>query len=94
VVFGLAEQNMNCKMGLKAVAGGIVITLATGVINATPNGLLGSAWYGLPFSWMRRLVISPMYNPWKANLVGLLGDIIVWTIVVAIVMMIVNRVKK
>jgi hypothetical protein len=48
---------------------GAAITLLSGLVDVTPN-LVGARWYGLPSTWIRRLVIAPQYNPLEGRLGG------------------------
>ena len=79
---------------LFAVIGGIVITLATGLINHTPEMLVGAVYYGYPFAWLVMLVIAPQYFPWHVRPVRLVLDIIVWAIVVWIILFVVSKARK
>jgi len=82
------------KTLLFAVIGGIVITLATGLINHTPEMLVGAVYYGYPFAWLVMLVIAPQYFPWHVRPVRLILDIIVWAIVVWIILFVVSKARK
>ena len=82
------------KTLLFAVIGGIVITLATGLINHTPEMLVGAVYYGYPFVWLVMLVIAPQYFPWHVRPVRLILDIIVWAIVVWVILLVVSQARK
>lgn len=69
------------KTVVLAVAIGIVITLLTGLIDHTPEGLMGAAWYGFPLAWLVRMVVAPQYNPYVVRPLRLVADIVAWTIV-------------
>jgi len=71
-----------------------VITLATGLINHTPEMLVGAVYYGYPFAWLVMLVIAPQYFPWHVRPVRLVLDIIVWAIVVWIILFVVSKARK
>ncbi len=60
---------------------GVAAALLTGLVDVTPDGLLGARWYGLPFTWIRRLIIAPQYYPWRVDWAGLAGDLVFWVAV-------------
>jgi hypothetical protein len=70
-----------------SVIGGMAITLLTGLVNSTPEQLVGGTWYGYPTSWIIRLVLAPQYNPWSFQAANFVIDVIVWSVVVAIVLL-------
>ena len=77
-----------------AVIGGVIITLLTGLINNTPEMLVGAVYYGFPFAWLEMLVIAPQYFPWHVRPVRLILDVIVWAIVVWVVLFAVSKARK
>jgi hypothetical protein len=79
---------------LASILGGELLTLVTGLAVNTPPMLVGATHYGYPLAWLMRLIIAPEYNPWKVDLVNFLADIVIWTIVVAIVVFLATRSKK
>jgi len=79
---------------LLSVLIGELVTLVTGVIPTTPQLLVGATWYGVPLAWLYRLVIAPEYNPWRMGLLNFFGDIVIWSIIVGIVLLIVDKVRK
>ncbi|MDE1870515.1 MAG: hypothetical protein KGH71_06095 [Candidatus Micrarchaeota archaeon] len=79
---------------VKSVVAGAVITLITGLYNSTPSGLVGAAWYGLPVTWIRKLVVAPQYNPWAVDWTGLVIDLVVWIVVVGVVLYLANSMMK
>jgi hypothetical protein len=64
---------------------GVAISLATGLITNTPAQLACAAWYGYPFAWLTRNVIALQNNPWKADLLRLLLNVVFWSAVVCVV---------
>ena len=64
-----------------SIVAGVAAMLLTGLVNVTPSGLVGARWYGLPLTWLRRLIIAPQYFPWKADWGGLAGDLVFWVLV-------------
>lgn len=82
------------KKVLIAVVGGVAITLVTGLMSNTPAMLVGATWYGYPLVWLIRMVVAPEYFPWKVEIVGLLADIVVWTLIVLIILMVAMRKPK
>jgi len=79
------------SVALGSVIGGMLITLLTGLYNSTPNGLLGAAWFGWPFTWVRRLVVAPQYSPWAFDVTGFAKDFVVWAVVLAVLIVIIQR---
>lgn len=79
---------------LLSILGGELITLLTGVISNTPPMLVGATHYGYPFPWLIRLIIAPQYNPWRLEFLNFIADIVVWSIIVAIVVFTLARVRK
>jgi hypothetical protein len=85
---------MNAKrIVIFSVFGGVLITVLTGLVSSTPPMLVGAMWYGYPLAWLFRLVISPEYFPWRVDVAGLLGDVVVWSVVVAVVLFIVKKIS-
>ncbi|MDE1762308.1 MAG: hypothetical protein KGH78_03905 [Candidatus Micrarchaeota archaeon] len=84
---------MDNKLVAESAAGGIVITLLSYFYNGTPH-LVGATWYGFPLTWIRYLVVGPQYNPWAVDFLGLIVDIIVWSVVVAAVLILIGRKKR
>ena len=84
----------NMKTLVFAVIGGVVITLLTGLVNNTPEMLVGAVHYGYPFAWLEMLVIAPQYFPWVVRPVRLVLDIVVWTIVVWVILFAVSKARK
>jgi hypothetical protein len=79
---------------LISILGGVLVTLLTGLVPSTPPMLVGATHYGYPLAWLFRLVIAPEYNPWRIDLLNFLADIVIWFVIVAIVVFIVERVRK
>ena len=77
-----------------ALIGGIVITLATGLIDHTPEMLVGAVYYGYPLAWLEMLVIAPQYFPWVVRPLRLIIDVIAWAIVVWVIIFLVSRTRK
>ena len=78
-------------LALKAAVSGVVVTLLSGLYNSTPPGLVvGAAWYGLPLTWVRRLVVAPQYNPWKIGITGLIVDLIFWIVIAGVVIFVIT----
>ena len=56
-----------------------MITLASALVNSTPGGLVGAAWYGWPLAWMYNLVTYPPATTFSYT--NLAADIVAWFIV-------------
>jgi len=82
------------KKVLMALVGGIAITLLTGLMPNTPGMLVGASWYGYPLAWLIRMVVAPEYFPWKVEIVGLIADIVVWTLIVLVILLVAMRKPK
>ena len=76
---------------LMALIGGIAITLLTGLMPNTPSMLVGASWYGYPLAWLIRMVVAPEYFPWKVEIAGLIVDIVVWTLIVFVILLVTMR---
>jgi hypothetical protein len=74
------------KLLLGSAVGSVVITLATGLVSSTPGGLVGASWYGLPVTWIRKLVLAPQYNPWVTDWEGFVIDLVFWFIVIFVIL--------
>ena len=85
---------MNVKIVIYSTLAGLVITLLTGLFTNMPTKLLGAVHYGYPFAWLIRLVIAPENFPWRVNMLNLIMDIVIWSIVVLIIMFGVSSVRK
>jgi hypothetical protein len=85
---------MNVKLTIYSIIGGLVITLLTGLLTNMPAKLLGAEHYGYPFAWLIRLVIAPEYFPWRVNILNLIMDIVIWSIIVFIIIFGVERIRK
>jgi hypothetical protein len=70
-----------------------VVTLGSGFLRVTPNGLVGASWYGYPMGWLIRLVIAPQYNPWKVLSANLVMDLIFWFVIFAVIITIACKAK-
>jgi hypothetical protein len=81
---------MDRKVGVVAIAGGVIITLVTGLVpglllftesgfHALLGPLVGASNYGLPLVW-RTVIVYPG-SPTNYHFFGLLVDIVVWVLV-------------
>lgn len=86
---------MDYKFAVESVVGGAVITGISFLYNSIPSGIVGAnGWYGFPMTWISYLVVGPQYSPWSISWTGLIVDIVIWAIVVAIVLTLLKRYKK
>jgi len=81
------------KIAILSVIGGVVITLLTGLVSNMPAPLLGAEHYGYPLAWLFRLVLAPEYFPWRVDVVALVVDVVVWTIVIGVVLFVWTKIK-
>ena len=77
-----------------AVVVGVVITLATGLLDHTPSGLMGASWSGYPLAWLVQMVVAPQYNPWVVRPLRLTADIVFWIVIIWVILFAVSKVKK
>ena len=70
---------------------GVAITVITGLIDHTPPNVVGASHYGYPFHWLSRLIIAPQYFPWAVNTGNLVIDIVLWSILAGIVLILLKR---
>ena len=82
------------KLWIFALIGGIVITLITGLINNTPEMLVGAVYYGYPLAWLQMLVIAPQYFPWHVRPLRLVIDIVIWAVIVWVILFAISKARK
>ncbi len=82
------------KLLLLAAIAGIVITFLTGLIENTPEMLVGAVWYGYPLAWLVKMIVAPQYFPWVVRPYRLIADIVFWAVVVAIVLFAYTKISK
>lgn len=82
------------KLLVLAAIGGIVMTLLTGLLENTPEMLVGAVWYGYPLAWLVRMVVAPQYFPWVVQPLSLIADIVFWTVILAIILFAFTKTRK
>jgi len=75
-----------------ALVGGLVIALLTGLVSN--RTLLGGEWYGYPFAWLIRRVLSPEYFPWYVEVPWLVADTCVWALVAGALLGVSTGIRK
>jgi hypothetical protein len=85
---------MKARAVLIAVAGGVLLTLLTGLLSNTPEMMVGATHYGYPLAWLIRMIVAPQYFPWVVDYLGLLADIVFWSIIVGIVLLAIGMARK
>ena len=91
---------MNYKMILLLIICGVLITLLTALYSQDMSVGLGASitGYGLPWAWLKKVtyVVPGSPEDWSLNESGLylILDIIVWTIIAAVVYLIYKQIKK
>ena len=85
-------MKVSTKSIVFAVIGGVVITLITGLINNTPEMLVGATWSGYPLAWLVTVVYPG--SPWHIRPLRFVIDIVVWAIVVWIILFAVSKFRK
>jgi hypothetical protein len=81
-------MNRSSLVGV-SVAAGVLFTLLAGLV--TLRTLAGGTHYGFPMAWSIRRVLAPEYFPWRVNWVGLVVDLVVWTALVLLVLLLYDR---
>jgi hypothetical protein len=79
-------------MVLGSLVTGLVITLITGLVDVTPMNLVGATWHGWPLAWFYVIVYPG--SPISINWLNLLGDIIVWFVIVLMAALVISKLKK
>lgn len=82
------------KVLVLAVIVGTVMTLLTGLLENTPEMLVGAVWYGFPLAWLVRMVVAPQYFPWVVRPFRLIADIVFWAVLVTIVLFAYSKTQK
>jgi hypothetical protein len=85
---------MKGRTVLIAIVGGVLLTLLTGVFSNTPEMMVGATHYGYPLPWLVRMIVAPEYFPWVVDYVNLLADVITWSIIVGIVLLVVGAARR
>lgn len=75
-----------------AVVGGIAVTLVTGLLENTPEMLVGAVWYGYPLGWLIRIVVPGF--PYVVRPLRLLLDIFFWTVLVGIILFAYTKIRN
>ena len=82
------------KLLIFAAIGGIVITLITGLLENTPEMLVGAVWYGYPLAWLVRRILAPENNPWVLRADSLIADIVFWVVIATILLFAYTKMRK
>jgi len=85
---------MHVRVAVAAIVVGALLAVLTGLFSNTPPLLVGAAHYGYPLPWLSRLVIAPQYFPWRVDVARLIVDVVFWSIVVGLVVLILRRARK
>jgi hypothetical protein len=71
---------------------GVLATSLTGLINNTPEGLVGAVHYGYPLPWLYQVVYPGA--PMQVDAVILLVDIAIWSIIIGMVLLLLQSVLR
>lgn len=74
-------------IGSLAFIAGLVITLATGLVDVTPAHIVGATWHGLPLVWLYVIVYPGL--PWSIDWMNFAGDLVLWTVLSTVVLFLV-----
>jgi hypothetical protein len=85
---------MKARAVLIAIAGGVLLTLLTGLLSNTPEMMVGATHYGYPLAWLIRMIVAPQYFPWVVDYISLLADIAFWSVIVGIVLLAIGKARK
>jgi hypothetical protein len=77
-----------------SILGGVIIALLTGLFSNTPEMLLGAEHYGFPLAWLIRMIVAPEYNPWRIDFLNFLADVVVWSVILFVIVLIVEKIRK
>lgn len=94
MVLKMAKQMSMSSRVLISILGGVLVTLLTGLLPTTPSMLVGATWYGFPLAWLIRMVVAPEYNPWRIEVLNFFADMVIWFVIVAIVVFVVERLRR
>lgn len=72
-----------------SLVGGVILTLSTGLI--TLRTLPGASHFGFPMAWLIRRVLVSEYFPWRIHWFGFVVDLLVWTAIVMVVLVLYDR---
>jgi len=72
---------------------GILITMLTGLRSNMPALLVGAVYYGYALPWLFRLVVAPEYFPWSVDMVALVVDVVIWTMIVGFALLVWAKIK-
>jgi len=75
-----------------SIGAGVVLTLITGIVRL--RTLPGGEHYGFPAAWLVRRVLAPEYFPWRVSWLGLVVDLIVWTALVFVTLVLYDRFSR
>jgi len=67
---------MKARLVAVPFVAGLLMTLATGLLNTTPPHILGASWYGWPLAW--QYVIVYPGSPWSINWLNFAADFALW----------------
>jgi hypothetical protein len=75
-----------------AIIGGVVITLLTGLVDNTPEGMVGAVRYGYPIFWLVMIVVPG--TPYVVRWLRFFIDIVAWTVVVWVILFLISRARS
>ena len=71
---------------------GVLVTGLTGLINNTPEGLVGAVHYGYPLPWLYQVVYPGA--PMQVDPVILLVDIAIWSVIIGMILLLLQSVSR
>ena len=90
---------MKVRLEVIAIAGGLIVTLLSGLSEGInyADMFVGiypdprSVYYGHPFAWLLRTTVASGNNPWQIVYGNLILDVLFWVIVVGVVAFIIMK---
>ena len=79
---------MKTRIAVLSLIAAVLVTLATGLVNTTPN-ILGATWYGWPLAWLYVIVYPG--SPWFINWTNFAVDTVLWFIMAFAVLIVLFR---
>jgi len=80
------------KIILFCIVIAIAITVVSGFVNVTPEGILGATWHGWPFAW--RYVIVYPGSPESYDFNSFAIDVLVWFVLILAVVGILSAISS
>ena len=88
---GIHIKKRNIFTIIISIVYGTAITLISGFYSNT-GGIEGAGKWGYPLYWKSKILASPNYSPpMNIEWIGLILDIMIWSILIYLILLIINR---